>query len=474
MLQLYSHLIVILYITLLRFKNKIGYKNNNTSSFLYFCKMLNDKTAAFYTLGCKLNFSETSTIQRQLSEIGFTKIDFGSPANLYVINTCSVTANANRECRRIIRKAKKISPEAFIIVTGCFAQLKPKEITNIEGVDMVLGANEKFNLPALLNNLPKNKEKKIHGCEISNLEYRGAYSLNERTRSFLKIQDGCDYPCSYCTIPLARGKSRSDSIKNIIKNANEIAKKGIKEIVITGVNIGDFRDRENNKNFAQLLKELELVKGIERYRISSIEPNLITDEVVYHVKNSKKFMPHFHIPMQSGSDKILGNMKRRYQTKLYRNKVEQIAREINNVCIGADVIVGFPGESNKEFNETMKFIKDLPISYLHVFSYSERENTLATHFKNKVDNITKAKRRAQLNTLSNKLRTAFYYRHLNTEHTVLFEKDDRQGMLYGFTDNYIKVKVPFNQEICRTKQKVQLLKVDSDGLINATLLQKTH
>ena len=282
--------------------------------------MFINKKVAFYTLGCKLNFSETSTIGRQLKDIGFSKIDFTKKADLYVINTCSVTENANRECKRIIRKAKKNSPNSFVVVTGCFAQLKPNEISAIEGVDMVLGANDKFNLPKLLTQLENNQNTKIHGCEINNLNYFSSYSLNDRTRSFMKIQDGCNYPCTYCTIPLARGKSRSDSIENIVKNAKSIAKKGIKEIVITGVNIGDFQDKNNKRNFAELIKELDTVEEIERYRISSIEPNLITDEIIDFVKDSKKFMPHFHIPMQSGSDLILGKMKRRYRTNLYQEK----------------------------------------------------------------------------------------------------------------------------------------------------------
>ena len=431
--------------------------------------MFKDKKAAFYTLGCKLNFSETSTISRQLSDIGFTKTDFDSPADLYVINTCSVTENANRECRRIIRKAKRNSPAAFIVVTGCFAQLKPKEIADIEGVDMILGANEKFNLPKLLIDLNKPNTTKIHGCEIDNLDYFTSYSLNDRTRSFLKIQDGCDYPCTYCTIPLARGKSRCDSIENIIKSAEHIASKGIKEIVITGVNIGEYRDRNNIKGFGSLMKELDKVNGIDRYRISSIEPNLITDKVIQLVKKSKKFMPHFHIPLQSGSDIILGKMKRRYQTKLYLNKVEKITKEITDVCIGADVIVGFPGETDEEFDKTLNFIKNLPLSYLHVFSYSERENTPAIKFTNKVTETTKAERSKKLRILSHKLKSAFYQKYLKTEHTALFEHENHNGMVYGFTDNYIKVKVPFNQKICRTKQQIQLLNIDSDGIMKAEL-----
>lgn len=432
--------------------------------------MFKDKKVAFYTLGCKLNFSETSTIGRQLIDIGFTKTSFEDKADLYVINTCSVTENANRECRRIIRKAKKNSPEAFIVVTGCFAQLKPKEISDIEGVDMVLGANEKFNLPELLTNLNTLDETEVHGCEINNLDYFSSYSLNDRTRSFMKIQDGCNYPCTYCTIPLARGKSRCDSIENIIANANDIANKGIKEIVITGVNIGEFKDKNNNRNFAELIKELDKVKGIERYRISSIEPNLITDEIIEIVKHSKKFMPHFHIPMQSGSDLILGKMKRRYQTALYAKKINSITTQINDVCIGADVIVGFPGETDEEFNKTLNFIKELPISYLHVFSYSERENTPAINFEGVVDKQTRADRSKQLRILSNKLQRAFYQKYINTEHTALLEQENKDGMISGFTDNYIKIKLPFNAKICRTKQKVKLLNIDSDGIMKAELI----
>ncbi len=431
--------------------------------------MFKGKKAAFYTLGCKLNFSETSTIGRQLSEIGFEKTAFDNAADLYVINTCSVTENANRECRRIIRKAKKNSPNALVAVTGCFAQLKPKEISSIEGVDIVLGANEKFNLPKILNQINV-KEEKIHGCEIDNLDYFSSYSLNERSRSFMKIQDGCNYPCTYCTIPLARGKSRSDSIKNIIKNAQEIAKKGIKEIVITGVNIGDFKDKNTGQNFTALIKELDKIEGIERYRISSIEPNLITDEIIEIVKKSSKFMPHFHIPLQSGSDVILGKMKRRYQTKLYREKITKIVKEIENVCIGADVIVGFPGETQEEFNKTIDFIKELPLSYLHVFTYSERENTLAIEMKGEVKKQERAKRSKQLRIISEKLKRAFYQKHINTKHTALFEKENKEGMLYGFTDNYIKIKVKHEDRICQSKKEVMLNEIDTDGVIKANII----
>lgn len=432
--------------------------------------MFDNKKVAFYTLGCKLNFSETSTIGRQLVNIGFTKTEFENKADLYVINTCSVTENANRECRRIIRKAKKNSPEAFIVVTGCFAQLKPKEISDIEGVDMVLGANEKFNLPKLLTDLKTLETTQVHGCEINDLDYFSSYSLTDRTRSFMKIQDGCDYPCTYCTIPLARGKSRCDSIDNIIKNANDIADKGIKEIVITGVNIGEFKDKNDNRNFSDLIKELDKLERIERYRISSIEPNLISDEVIKLVKNSEKFMPHFHIPMQSGSDIVLGKMKRRYQTKLYRTKIEKIVSEVKDVCIGADVIVGFPGETKQEFDKTLNFIKDLPLSYLHVFTYSERENTPAIDMDGVVSKSDRADRSKQLRILSNKLQRAFYEKYLHTEHTALFEQENKEGYLFGFTDNYIKIKIPFQSTICRTKKQVKLIAIDDDGIMKAELL----
>ena len=430
----------------------------------YFCRM--NKKVAFYTLGCKLNFSETSTIGRQLSMVGFEKTNFNKKADLYVINTCSVTENANRECRRIIRKAKRIAPNSKVIITGCYAQLKPESIAKMDGVDMVLGANKKFDIPKLLSG--DAKEEKIHGCEIENLDYHDSFSLNDRVRSFMKIQDGCDYPCTYCTIPLARGKSRCDSIKNIIKNAKEIAKNGIKEIVLTGVNIGEFKDKNDERNLATLLNELEKVEGIERYRISSIEPNLITLEIISFVKQSKKFMPHFHIPLQSGSDAILGKMKRRYNTRLYREKINTITRAIPNVCIGADVIVGFPEETEEEFKETLLFIKELSISYLHVFSYSERENTEAIHFGGVVSKQKRAERSKRLRILSDKLQRKFYQSYLGTEQTALFEKENRDGFLYGFTNNYIRVKIPFYEEFLQQKLKIKLLSFDK----NTNILSK--
>ena len=428
--------------------------------------MLRGKKAAFYTLGCKLNFSETSTISRQLTDLGFSKAEFNEGADVFVINTCSVTENANRECRRIIRKAKKISPSSIVIVTGCYAQLKPEAISCIDGVDMVVGANEKFNIPSLLKKF-SSQTTEIHGCSINNLNYFSSYSLHDRTRSFLKVQDGCDYPCTYCTIPLARGKSRSDTISNIVKNAEEIAKNGIKEIVLTGVNIGDFKQEE--MRFIDLIKQLDQVNGIERYRISSIEPNLITDEIIDFVKDSKKFMPHFHIPLQSGSDNVLKMMKRRYNTKLYFEKIKKIQKAIPNVCIGADVIVGFPGETNLEFNKTLNFIKDLNISYLHVFSYSERENTKAILLDNNVDKPKRAERSKMLRILSSKLQRLFYKRFENTKQTVLFEKDNKDGFVYGFTENYIKIKIPFDNNLVKNPTNVLLNEIDENLIMNAQI-----
>ena len=430
--------------------------------------MLNGKKVAYYTLGCKLNFSETSTISRQLEDIGFIKTNFDNKADLYVINTCSVTENANKECRRIIRKVKRTAPESMVVITGCYAQLKPESISVIEGVDMVVGANDKFKIPDLLKNY-KPKTTEIHGCSINNLDYHSSFSLNDRTRSFLKIQDGCDYTCSYCTIPFARGKSRCDSIENIVANANKIAKNGIKEIVITGVNIGDYKYED--KKFIDVIKELEKVKGITRYRISSIEPNLITDEIIEFVRKSSKFMPHFHIPLQSGSDVILAKMRRRYNSELYRNKILKIYNEIPNVSIGVDVIVGFPDETDIEFTESMNFIKDLPVSYLHVFSYSERENTKALLLKNPVDKYKRSERSKILRMLSSKLQRNFYLKSLGTTKNVLFEQEDKNGFLFGFTENYIKIKVPFNKILSKTQQEVYITDYNDDLTMNVKLLE---
>ena len=430
--------------------------------------MLNGKKVAYYTLGCKLNFSETSTISRQLEDIGFIKTNFDNKADLYVINTCSVTENANKECRRIIRKVKRTAPESMVVITGCYAQLKPESISVIEGVDMVVGANDKFKIPDLLKNY-KPKTTEIHGCSINNLDYHSSFSLNDRTRSFLKIQDGCDYTCSYCTIPFARGKSRCDSIENIVSNANKIAKNGITEIVITGVNIGDYKYED--KKFIDVIKQLEKVKGITRYRISSIEPNLITDEIIEFVRKSSKFMPHFHIPLQSGSDVILAKMRRRYNSELYRNKILKIYNEIPNVSIGVDVIVGFPDETDIEFTESMNFIKDLPVSYLHVFSYSERENTKALLLKNPVDKYKRSERSKILRMLSSKLQRNFYLKSLGTTKNVLFEQEDKNGFLFGFTENYIKIKVPFNKTLSKTQQEVYITDYNDDLTMNVKLLE---
>ena len=430
--------------------------------------MLNGKKVAYYTLGCKLNFSETSTISRQLEDIGFIKTNFDNKADLYVINTCSVTENANKECRRIIRKVKRTAPESMVVITGCYAQLKPESISVIEGVDMVVGANDKFKIPDLLKNY-KPKTTEIHGCSINNLDYHSSFSLNDRTRSFLKIQDGCDYTCSYCTIPFARGKSRCDSIENIVANANKIAKNGIKEIVITGVNIGDYKYED--KKFIDVIKQLEKVNGITRYRISSIEPNLITDEIIEFVRKSSKFMPHFHIPLQSGSDVILAKMRRRYNSELYRNKILKIYNEIPNVSIGVDVIVGFPDETDIEFTESMNFIKDLPVSYLHVFSYSERENTKALLLKNPVDKNKRSERSKILRMLSSKLQRNFYLKSLGTTKNVLFEQEDKNGFLFGFTENYIKIKVPFNKSLSKTQQEVYITDYNDDLTMNVKLLE---
>ena len=430
--------------------------------------MLNGKKVAYYTLGCKLNFSETSTISRQLDNIGFVKTNFDNKADLYVINTCSVTENANKECRRIIRKVKRTAPESMVVITGCYAQLKPESISAIDGVDMVVGANDKFKIPNLLKSY-KSKTTEIHGCSINNLDYHSSFSLNDRTRSFLKIQDGCDYTCSYCTIPFARGKSRCDSIENIVSNANKIAKNGIKEIVITGVNIGDYRYED--KKFIDVIKALEKVKGITRYRISSIEPNLITDEIIEFVKKSSKFMPHFHIPLQSGSDVILAKMRRRYNSELYRNKILKIYNEIPNVSIGVDVIVGFPDESDIEFKKSLNFIKDLPVSYLHVFSYSERENTKALLLKNPVDKHKRSERSKILRMLSSKLQRNFYLKSLGTTKNVLFEQEDKNGFLFGFTENYIKIKVPYNKTLSKTQQEVFITDYNDDLTMNVKLLE---
>jgi threonylcarbamoyladenosine tRNA methylthiotransferase MtaB len=406
--------------------------------------MAEPKSVAFHTLGCKLNFSETSSISRLLEQEGFAKKDFTEMADVYVINTCSVTDNADKECRQLVRRIQQKAPESLVVITGCYAQLKPAEIASIPGVDLVLGAAEKFNIASHLRELHKNDPTKICSCEIESVQtFHSSYSKNDRTRSFVKVQDGCDYNCSFCTIPLARGKSRSDTIENVLIQVKELAAEGVKEIVLTGVNLGDFNDA--GRNFFTLMQELDQVNGIERFRISSIEPNLLTPEIIEFVANSKKFMPHFHIPLQSGSNTILGKMRRRYKKELYAEKVQLIKKLIPHCCIGVDVIVGFPGESEEFFKETFNFLHSLDISYLHVFTYSERDDTTALELKPVVPVRVRKERNKILRNLSYKKMQYFTEQHLNTKRKVLFEKAGNSGMMEGYTDNYLKVAVPFNE-----------------------------
>ncbi|MFL2564460.1 MAG: tRNA (N(6)-L-threonylcarbamoyladenosine(37)-C(2))-methylthiotransferase MtaB [Parvicellaceae bacterium] len=422
---------------------------------------MNSKTASFYTLGCKLNFSETSTISRDLEEEGYAKVDFETGADIYVINTCSVTDQADKKCRNIVRKALKYNPQAFIIVIGCYAQLKPKEISNIKGVDLVLGAQEKFNIKNFLHNTIKNEDTVLLNEPIKNIKtFFPGFSLGDRTRSFFKIQDGCNYFCSFCTIPLARGKSRSSNIENTIIKAKEIGRSEVKEVVLTGVNIGDF-GHGTNENFYQLIKQLDKLNTISRYRISSIEPDLLKDEIIAFVNSSKKFAPHFHIPLQSGSDKLLKKMRRRYDTVLYAKRIKLIKELMPEACIGVDVIVGFPGESEEEFNKTVDFLKSLPISYLHVFTYSERANTTAPRMEQIIPMEIRRKRSKQLRILSLKLKLKFYNDNVGYIGNVLFETHEGD-FLIGFTENYIKVKVPFKKGILNTIQKVKIEKISSE------------
>lgn len=428
------------------------------------------KKVAFHTLGCKLNFSETSTIARLFEEQGYQKVDFKQPSDVYVINTCSVTANADKECKQIVKSALSISPEAYVVVVGCYAQLKPEEISNIEGVDLVLGASEKFKLLNYLTDLSKKSKAEIYSCEIEEANFFvDSYSFGDRTRVFLKVQDGCDYNCSFCTIPLARGNSRSDSILNAVKNANDIALQDVKEIVLTGVNLGDFGNnssKEGNRKqetFLDLVQELDKVEGIERFRISSIEPNLLKDETIEFVSKSKRFVPHFHIPLQSGSNKMLKAMRRRYLRELYSDRVTKIKALMPHCCIGVDVIVGFPGETDEDFLDTYNFLNELPISYLHVFTYSERDNTDAIHLPNVVPVAIRKKRNKMLRILSAKKLRYFYEQHLGETRTVLFESDNKDGFMHGFTDNYVKVKTPYNPDFINQLKKVHLKELDADG-----------
>ena len=433
--------------------------------------MINKKKVAFYTLGCKLNFAETSTIARSFEEDGYTRVDFEDPADIYVINTCSVTENADKQFKQIVRKALKTNPKAFLAAVGCYAQLKPEELASVDGVDLVLGAKEKFNITQYIDDLTKNNEGIVHSCEIAETDfYVGSYSIGDRTRAFLKVQDGCDYKCTYCTIPMARGISRSDTIENILANAKKISEKGIKEIVLTGVNIGDygkgeFGNKKHEHAFLELVQALDKVEGIERLRISSIEPNLIKDETIDFIAQSKAFVPHFHIPLQSGSNDILKKMKRRYLRELYVSRVAKIREVMPDACIGVDVIVGFPGETDEHFLETYHFLNELDISYLHVFTYSERDNTEAVLMDGVVPDAVRAKRSKMLRGLSAKKRNAFYESQLGKEKTVLFESDNKQGYIHGFTENYVKVKAPWDPALVNTLHKVRLTKIDADGMV---------
>ncbi len=436
-----------------------------------------NKKVAFYTLGCKLNFSETSTIARNFNDEGFDRVDFSEKADIYVINTCSVTENADKRFKTIVKQAQKVNPEAFVAAVGCYAQLKPQELADVNGVDLVLGATEKFKITDYLNDLSKNDLGEVHSCEIEDADfYVGSYSTGDRTRAFLKVQDGCDYKCTYCTIPLARGISRSDTMDNVLKNARDISKQNIKEIVLTGVNIGDygkgeFGNKKHEHTFLDLVSELDKVEGIERLRISSIEPNLLKNETIDLVSKSRAFVPHFHIPLQSGSNEILKKMKRRYMRELYVDRVSKIKEVMPHACIGVDVIVGFPGETDEHFLETYNFLNELDVSYLHVFTYSERDNTEAAEMSGVVLGNVRSKRSKMLRGLSVKKRRAFYENQLGTSRTVLFESENKSGYIHGFTENYVKVKTPWNPELVNTLHQVELTKIDDDGIVRFEFLE---
>ena len=436
------------------------------------------KKVAFYTLGCKLNFSETSTIARSFEHEEFDRVDFSQPADVYVINTCSVTENADKRFKTIVKQAQKSNSEAFIIAIGCYAQLQPNALAAIDGVDLVLGATEKFKITDYLNDLTKKQLGAVHSCAIEDADfYVGSYSFGDRTRAFLKVQDGCDYKCTYCTIPLARGISRSDTLQNVLNNAREITQKGIKEIVLTGVNIGDygkgeFGNKKHEHTFFELVKALSKVEGLERVRISSIEPNLLKNETIDFVAQSDNFVPHFHIPLQSGSNQLLKLMRRRYMKELYVDRVELIKSKMPNACIGVDVIVGFPGETDDLFLETYEFLNALDISYLHVFSYSERPNTVAAQMEHKVPKEVRTKRSKMLRGLSFKKRRAFYESQLGSVQTVLFEGENKEGYIHGFTPNYVKVKTPWNPNLVNTTHEVSLKQIDEDGLVRFEFISK--
>lgn len=433
------------------------------------------KKVAFYTLGCKLNFSETSTIGRMFEEQGYEKVQFEDTPDIFVINTCSVTENADKKCRQIVKSAKKISPESFVVIIGCFAQLKPKEISEIPGVDAVLGAAEKFKLLEHLKGFEKQKEAIVCASEISNAtEFNNAYSIADRTRTFLKVQDGCNYGCAFCTIPLARGKSRSDTIQNIIESAHEIATTEVKEVVLTGVNIGDFgiQDGKRKENFLNLIQQLDEIEGIDRYRISSIEPNLLSNQIIEFVASSQRFVPHFHIPLQSGSNKILKLMNRRYLRELYIERVAKIKSLMPDACIGVDVIVGFPGEGEDEFLETYNFLNDLEVSYLHVFTYSERPNTNAVEMDNPVPLKVRQERSKMLRILSEKKKRAFYESQLGSTHQVLMENDVKGDKIHGFTENYIKVELPKDESLVNSKIEIELRSITENLTATVEVVDK--
>ena len=426
------------------------------------------KKVAFYTLGCKLNYSETSTISRMFEEKGYRKVDFTETPDIFIINTCSVTENADKKCRKIVREARSISPDGYVAIIGCYAQLKPKEISEIPGVDAVLGAAEKFRLVELLDGFVRKPDAEVFASDIAAAnKFNTSYSLHDRTRTFLKVQDGCDYSCSFCTIPLARGNSRSDTVANIVNTAREIAQTDVREIVLTGVNTGDFglHDGVRKEHFIDLIRALDDIEGIDRFRISSIEPNLLTDEIIEFVARSKRFVPHFHIPLQSGSNRILRLMRRRYQRELYVERVAKIKSLMPHCCIGVDVIVGFPGETREDFLETYKFLNELDISYLHVFTYSERENTLAASMPDVVPGSDRGDRSKMLHILSDKKRRSFYEQNLGTETKVLFENDVEHGMMHGFTDNYIRISAKYDPVLINEIMQVKLTGINEKGLV---------
>ena len=432
------------------------------------------KKVAFYTLGCKLNFSETSTLARLMEQHGHTRVEFNQQPDVFIINTCSVTDNADKKCRKIVREAQKINPDGYVAILGCYAQLKPKEISEIPGVDAVLGASEKFRLHELISSfekVPSGQPAQVFNSPIEEvIDYHASYSLNDRTRTFLKVQDGCDYPCAYCTIPLARGKSRSDTVVNVVGAAHEVAQRGVREIVLTGVNIGDFGliNGKRQETFFDLIQALDEVEGIERFRISSIEPNLLTDEIIQFVARSKRFVPHFHIPLQSGSNRVLGLMRRRYKRELYMDRVQKIKELMPHACIGVDVIVGHPGETDVEFKETYQFLNELPVSYLHVFTYSERPNTTALDVKLIVPSHIRAERSKMLHILSDKKRRVFYESQVGRDATVLFEEDVQNGLMQGFTENYVRVVAQYDPLLINELLPVRMTNVNAECLMEVT------